>query len=431
MNNDNVVNRVGNFNVQFGKQLLSNRSGLILIKEFIDRIGVAQLLDQEIQIKQRQRGYCESEALLGLIYNQIAGGSCLTDLQVLRGDAGTLRLLGLTSVLAPTTAGEVLRKFNIGEISDLQRCIKYLQEKVRPQQNQRECTIDLDASVYEQASKGKQGSTKAYNGEIGYNPIFAFWDEEDELLFSHLCRGSCHPESKACWFLSETLKRVPKSARCSLRTDSAFYSGRIIEFCEANEMRFAITADQTQRIKTVIEAIDEAQWNDLERYGVAQVAEFRYQPRRWEKSYRYVVKREVVLEKPGKATFRYHVVVTNDEERTAEKLIEWHLQHANVENRIKEHKSGLSLEKLPTRSFHANWAYLLIGQIAFNLVAWFKKLVLPARYHRATIKTIRHQVLNVAGKIVRTGRRMFLKISETYAYQEVWQFAMKQLASLC
>jgi hypothetical protein len=41
----------------------------------------------------------------------------------------------------------------------------------------------------------------------------------------------------------------------------------------------------------------------------------------------------------------------------------------------KEHKSGFGLEKLPTRKFHANWASLLSGQLAFKLVACFKRLV--------------------------------------------------------
>jgi len=430
VNEENVINRVGKFNVEFGKHSLSSRSGMILIKDFIDRLAVAQTIDAEITFKQRQRGYSESQTLLGLIYNLMAGGDCLDDLEVLRGDAGTLQLLSVTKLLAPTTAGEALRKFDIGKIHDLHRLNGCLQQKVRAHQTADECTIDIDASVYEQRSKHKQGSTKAYNGEIGYHPIFAFWDEEAELLFSHLCRGSVHPESKFAWFMTQTLKRVPAGAQRKLRADSAFYSRRVVEFCEANEVSFAITADQTKRIVNVIEAIAEAEWQDLERYGVAQVSEFRYQPRRWEKSYRYVVKREVALDKQGKAYFRYHVVVTNDESRSAVELIEWHLAHANVENRIKEHKSGFGLEKLPTRSFHANWAYLLIGQIAFNLMAWFKKLVLPESYHRATIKTIRHHVLNVAGKIVRTGRQLFLKISEKYRYQEVWQFAMKQLADL-
>ena len=101
-----------------------------------------------------------------------------------------------------------------------------------------------------------------------------------------------------------------------------------------------------------------------------------------------------------------------------------------MENAIKEHKSGFGLEKLPTQKFHANWAYLLIGQLAFNLVAWFKRLVLPPSYHRTTVKTIRHHLLNLAGKIVHTARRCFLMISDHYRYQAVWRFAIDRLAHL-
>ena len=128
--------------------------------------------------------------------------------------------------------------------------------------------------------------------------------------------------------------------------------------------------------------------------------------------------------------FQYHVLVTNDETSPAAAVLQWHLQHANMENRIKEHKTGFGLEKLPTRRFPANWAYLLIGQLAFNLLAWFKRLVLPSDYHQATAKTIRHHLLNVAGKIVYTARQFFLVISDQYRYQAVWQFAIRQLASL-
>lgn len=174
----------------------------------------------------------------------------------------------------------------------------------------------------------------------------------------------------------------------------------------------------------------ESAWSDLEKYGVAQVAELRYQPTRWPRPYRFVVKRELAQNKKGELYFRYHVLVTNNQSESAAIVLEWHLQHADMENRIKEHKSGFGLEKLPTQSFHANWAYLLIGQLAYNLVVWFKRLVLPSAYHRATIKTLRHQLLNLAGKIVRTGRQCFLVLCEPYRYQEVWQFAIQKLAAL-
>src|SRR5262249_23589664 len=71
-----------------------------------------------------------------------------------------------------------------------------------------------------------------------------------------------------------------------------------------------------------------------------------------------------------------------------------------------------------------------IGQLAWNLVAWFKRLCLPKEYHQATVKTIRHQLLKVAGKIVHQARQFFLVLSDQYWYQDAWSFALKQLAKL-
>lgn len=215
-----------------------------------------------------------------------------------------------------------------------------------------------------------------------------------------------------------------------MRSDSGFYEGKVVRFCEQESITFAISADKTDSLMREVEALAESSWVDLEKYGVAQVSEFRYQPARWDKSYRYIVKRELVENKEGEVYFRYHILVTNNEKDSSSTVLEWHLQHANMENRIKEHKSGFSLENLPTQRFHANWAYLLIGQIAFNLVAWFKRLVLPKAYRNSTIKTIRHHILNLAAKIVHSARRYFLVISQSYNYKSVWRFALRRLAAL-
>ena len=39
----------------------------------------------------------------------------------------------------------------------------------------------------------------------------------------------------------------------------------------------------------------------------------------------------------GELYWKYHVVVTNDKARTAAAVMAWHLQHADIENAIKEH----------------------------------------------------------------------------------------------
>jgi hypothetical protein len=430
VNTANLIGHVGKFNVISREDCFTSHAGMLLVKEFADLLGLADLLNQQLKVKQRRRGYSEAEAILGLVYNTLVGGDCLSDLEVLRGDPGTKELISMQQVIAPTSAGEHLRKFDIGSIHDLQRVNQLLQQQVRSKQQSEVCTLDLDSSIYEQASKKKEGSSKAYNGEVGYHPLFAFWDETGELVMSHLRRGSAYTASKARWFLNQCIKRVPEESTKKLRADSGFYSWEVVSWCEDRGVVFSITADQTAPLREAIEAIEESQWEDLERYGVAQEAELSYQPVGWQKQYRYVVKRELAINKRGELYFRYHVHVTNNQELEATKQLEWHLGHANMENRIKEHKSGFGLEKLPTKKFHANWAYILIGQIAYNLIAWMKSLVLPKQYRQATIKTIRHQLLNLAGKIVRSGRRSYLVISDEYRYKKVWKEAIEKLSAL-
>jgi DDE family transposase len=430
VNRQKVVGKVGKFNICFRREQLTSHAGTVLLRDFAQRLGVERVLDEELRVKARERGYGEGQAIGGLVYNLILGGEHVRDPDVLRGDRGTQELMEAEAILAPTTAGEVLRKFDIGDVQDLQRVHRQPQQRVRPHQQATTCTVDLDSSIYEQTSTRKEGSTKAYNGEVGYHPLFAFWAEEGELLCSHLRRGSAHTARNIRWFLRETRKRVPDPALKKLRADSGFYSKAVVEWCEAEGFTFAITADQTAPLLEVIPALPERCWRPVPEYELAEVAEVCYQPTGWARPYRYVVKREVAETKTGELYWKYHATVTNEDRQPAGEILVWHLRHADMANALKEHKSGFGLEKLPTQKFHANWAYLLIGQLAFNLVAWFKRLVLPPSYQRATIKTLRHHLLTLAGKIVHTARRCFLMISDQYRYQTVWRFAIGQLAHL-
>src|SRR5262245_15463511 len=69
-------------------------------------------------------------------------------------------------------------------------------------------------------------------------------------------------------------------------------------------------------------------------------------------------------------------------------------------------------------------------QLAFNLVAWFKRLILPAEFLTATIKTLRHRVFNLAGKIVTKSRQLFLVITDEYRFQDVWASVLNNLSEL-
>jgi hypothetical protein len=220
VNRQKVVGKVDKFNICFRPERLTSHAGVVLLQDFARRLGVEGLLEEQLRVKTRERGYGEGQAIGSLVYNLVLGGEHLSDLAVVRGDVGTQELRGVESVLAPTTAGECLRKFDLGDVHDLHRVHWRLQQQVRPQQTATTCTIALDSSLYEHASRHQEGSTKADNGEIGYPPLFAFWAEEGELLFSPLRRGSAHTARHALGFLRATLNRVPPGRPTNLRADS-------------------------------------------------------------------------------------------------------------------------------------------------------------------------------------------------------------------
>lgn len=240
-------------------------------------------------------------------------------------------------------------------------------------------------------------------------------------------RGNRHPSSKAIWFLKVVLTNAPVGKKLYLRADSAFYSWNFIDELERRGIIYTITADLAAQLKARIEALAEKDWR---RFGKgAEVAELRDAPTN-RQAHRYVVKRTRLTDKQGQSYYRDHAVISNEEKKKTAQLMTWALGRCNMENFIKAHKRGMGLEKMPTQKYQANEIWLLIGQLADNLVAWFKKLVLPDRYHQATIKTLRHQLFNLAGRIVESGRKFFLVLSEHYLYQEVWRYALKQLAKL-
>jgi len=406
---------------------LTAHAGIVLLHDFVERIELPDLIDRQLFLKERERGYPESENMLSLCWNLILGGSSMRDLNVLRGDAGLCELIGVRAVLAPTSAGELLRQFSIREIQAFESILRKVSARVRPYQQSKTVTLDLDSSIYEQCSSRKEGSHKAYNGEIGYQPLLCFWAEESELLYSRLRSGNRNPAAIAEWFLAQVLKVAPAGKKRFLRADSGFYTWPLIELCESEGITYAITADLTQGLRAQIEALPEEAWSRFNHE--AQIAELWYEPQK-HTPHRYIVKRFRLVDQQGQAYFKYHCAITNDLRRSPKRLMKWFLQRCATENLIKEHKHDFGLEKMPTQKFLANWAWFLIGQLAWNLMAWFKRLILPKDYHAVTLSTIRYQLLSVAGKIVHQGRQFFLVLSDQYWFRDAWSFALKQLAKL-
>jgi hypothetical protein len=56
VNRAKVVGKVGKFNIGFRQEQLTSHAGTVLRQDFAQRLGVEQVLEEELQVKTRERG---------------------------------------------------------------------------------------------------------------------------------------------------------------------------------------------------------------------------------------------------------------------------------------------------------------------------------------------------------------------------------------
>ena len=429
-----VTGRSALVRVAASSQQLTSHAGLVLVRELADRLGVAGLLDR-VTVKKRRRGYLPSQVILGLCETLIAGGECLDDVAVLRGDSAQARLRG-HGLPEPTTLGRFLRRFSLGHIGQLNRALEELFARVHPLLDRAAVTLDLDATYIEHHGPvgSRQGTRGTYKGKVCWHPLLCFVGETGEWLHAKLRNGHAAASTGATRFLAECLRRLPSGARLFLRADEGFWGQDFFAWLERKQITYAVGAPLIASVRGRIGEIAAADWQPSCYREGSEVASFRWRPTSWKQQRRFIVRRDpsevgeqLTLE--GRE-WHYWVLVTNDDERSADELERWHRAKANLENQIKEAKLGLGLDNLPCQSFHANWAYLLCTLLAFNLLCWLKLLALPERERSSYAKRLRFRFIAVAASVGRSGRRLVLRLSAGYPLLTDFVASLERIRSL-
>lgn len=410
---------------------LVSYGGGLLVDEFIRKLGLPQMIDKFVKVKARERGYRESEAVLGLAISMITGGVCLDDLVVLREEEAFKTIWRHGDIPHPTTMGDFLRRFDLGHIRQLESVNTQSFSKVyAASERMSTITMDIDSTLDEVHGSKKEGAQWAYTGIRALNPLMCFIRENGDWLHSRLRSGNTYTSDGAVSFIRESYHKIKGLAdMINACMDSGFYDKEIVAECERLNIGFSITADQTAPLMRAVNAISEKEWIQIE--DNVRVSELMYRPIGWQREYRFLARREELPMKDqmsllNTAAYRYHVIVTNRAEPPQE-LVPFHLGRATMENFIKETKYGLSLDRFPCQEFHANWAYLTIGMLAYNIVNWIKRLALPSMYKKRLIKALRYRFFNVAARIVRHGRYIVMKLAQgihrftdiSYAYEQI------------
>ena len=399
------------FEYELTDQPITGMGGLPLFMAAAKKLGLEDLFTEHLTVKLRKRGYSEFDLSMAIILTFLAGGEGLEDVDKIRLD----EVVSGGGFPHSTTVGDFLRRFEDEEIfTALTRVQDALSGIILDTCGYDRLTLDIDATTIKAEGRNRQGTGMSYDGVTGYQALAVFAAEPGLLLAEEFRSANTHPGSGAAALIERALPLIPSGTALHLRSDSACYSKEVVQLCEQHGMTFTITADMTAPLYREIESLPDEAWHAIS--SSEDAANLYYQPSGWPKPYRFIAVRKHKGEDLFGTVYIYRALVTNITRGKPELIVRRHCRHANVENGIKELKSGFSLSVMPCSAYHANRAWFLLGSIAHNLFVAVKVLFLPAAWAKHTIKTIRYRLIHIGGIMVRHARRLVVKISRMHPW---------------
>lgn len=228
-----------------------------------------------------------------------------------------------------------------------------------------------------------------------------------------------------------------------MRSDTAGHQVDLLRYCAEGQnkrfgvIEFAVGVRVEQAMRHSVSTTDEAEWKPLPAHESGHEskqtwAEICHVPNwvghsKTGPSYRFIAVREPVAEPvlPGMdehmpfpvvnfskvGQHKVHVIVTNVEGDGAA-IIQWYRNRCGKSEEahgiLKEDLAG---GQFPSKNFGANAAWWAISVLALNVNAIMKRRCLGPRWSERRMKGLRFAVIDIAGRIVRTGRWLIVKVA--------------------
>jgi hypothetical protein len=446
----------------------------------VQKLGLDRAINAGLGLLKIHLPYHDSDHVLNIAYNLLAGGRCLEHLELLRNDEAYLDALGARRVPDPTTAGDYCRRFDPAAIFRLQAIFNAIRLKVWRQQPASffdEAILEADGTMVETTGECKEGMDINHKGQWGYHPLVLSLANTSEPLFVVNRSGNRPSHEQAAFYFDRAIALCRRAGfqKIRLRGDTDFTQTERLDDWDRQGVRFVFGIDAMKNLHELAAELPPDAWKTLVRRAkhtvktrprkrpenVKQqvvearefqdirlvkehVAEFRYRPVKCQKAYRVVVVwKELDIYQGQKRLFddaRCFFYISNDEEKSAEEIVFDANDRCNQENLLAQLKGGVRSLTAPVDGLLSNWAYMVMASLAWSLKAW-AALMLPEtgrwrkahreekrRLLRMDFSTFRAAMMNVPAQILSTGRRIVYRLLAWNPWQHVFFRLLDRLA---
>jgi hypothetical protein len=418
--------------------------GAILL--MIQKIGLAKEIDGNLHLLKRHLPYHESDHVLNIALNLLAGGTRIEHLERRRNDEVYLDALGAERIPDPTTAGDFCRRFGSeANVLALMNAINESRLRVWAQQPDAfrdEAILDADGTIVETDAECKQGVDISYDRRWSYHTLLISLANTAEPLFLLNRSGNRPSQERAGEYLDKAVALCLRGGfrKILLRGDTRIAENKDLDawderslprdgttiaetedldaYDDAGNIRFIFGYAAYDVLKARADALPEEAYGFLERrprYTIAtwprqqpervkpeivrergfktihlleeKIAEFDYQPVACKKSYRMIVLRKRLATDQGQKRlfeeYRYFFYITNDRNLSAEEVVFSANDRCNQENLIAQLKGGVHALTTPVGDLVSNWAYMVMASLAWSLKVWSALLVPVTPRHEA------------------------------------------------
>jgi hypothetical protein len=444
------------------------------------RTGLIADIDNSLHLLKVHQPYHESDHVLNIAFNILAGGTRMEHIELRRIDEVYLDALGAERIPDPTTEGDFCRRFQAEDVVSLMGGINRTRLRVWGQQSAEffnEAILDVDGTLVATDAECKQGVDIAYNGTWGYHPLVISLANTGEPVYLINRSGNRPSHEDAAGALDKmiALCRQAGFQRILMRADTDFTQTKHLDrWDQAGDVGFIFGIDAHPTLRALAEDLPAEAYSFLERpprYSIKTVprqtperikqriveergfktihlleemiAEFDYRPVACQKSYRVIV----VRKRQGTdqwqlrlfEEYRYFFYITNDRDTPAEEIVFSANDRCDQENLLAQLKNGVHALTAPVDNLVSNWAYMVMASLAWTLKAWAALMTPVTPRHaakhtaerrsllRMEFATFRAAIIEMPCQIVRSGGRLIYRLLSWNPWQGMFLRLVERL----